>query len=156
MQIRESFVAPAPVKTIWTFFEDVESVSKCVPGLQSLTILAPDQYQVVVKQKVGFFSATFQITTKREDFELHRFMQFSSVGRTIKGAMGNLRSVDRVEFEAIDDNTTQVNLTAHPALGGMLGTVGHRVIVSRSRELTEQFAQALCAALNGVVVMEPS
>jgi carbon monoxide dehydrogenase subunit G len=149
MEIRESFVVPTAVDTLWSFFEDVESVSACVPGLQSLTILGPDEYKVVVKQKVGYFSATFEITTRREEAEHGRYMQFASVGRTVRGAMGNLRSKDRVEFEVLEDGGTRVHVLCQPALGGVLGAVGHKVILSKSREMTEQFAAALCERLGG-------
>ncbi|WP_298727585.1 SRPBCC domain-containing protein [uncultured Ferrovibrio sp.] len=149
MEIRESFIVPAPVETVWSFFEDVERVSKCVPGLESVEILDKDQYKVVIAQKIGFFSATFEVTTKREEFETHKYMKFSSVGRTVRGAIGNLRSNDLVEFETTDDGATRVQLMSQPALGGMLGAVGHKMIVSKSRELTEQFAAALCATLGG-------
>lgn len=149
MEIRESFVVPASVDVVWGFFEDVEKVSKCVPGLESVTILDKDQYKVVIAQKIGFFSATFEVTTKREEFETHKFMKFSSVGRTVRGAVGNLRSNDLVEFERTEDGATRVQLMSKPALGGMLGAVGHKMIVSKSRELTEQFAAALCATLGG-------
>lgn len=149
MEIRESFIVPAPVETVWGFFEDVERVSKCVPGLESVTILDKDQYKVVIAQKIGFFSATFEVTTKREEFETYKYMKFSSVGRTVRGAIGNLRSNDRVEFETTEDGATRVQLMSQPALGGMLGAVGHKMIVSKSRELTEQFAAALCEKLGG-------
>lgn len=149
MEIRESFVVPAPVDVLWDFFQDVDRVSQCVPGLKSVTVLGPDEYKVVVQQKVGYFSATFEVTTKREEAEASKFMRFASVGRTVRGAIGNLRSQDRVEFEIIDPGTTRVHVMCQPALGGMLGAVGHKVILSKSREMTEQFAAALCATLGG-------
>ncbi len=104
---------------------------------------------MVIQQKLGYFSATFEVNTKREEVERFRFMRFSSVGRTVKGSVGNLRSNDRVDFFAVDDNTTRVDVLCEPALGGMLGAVGHKMILSKSRQLTEEFATALCAALGG-------
>jgi carbon monoxide dehydrogenase subunit G len=149
MEIRESFVVPASMSVVWDFFEDINRVSSCVPGLQSLTVLNADEYKVVIKEKLGYFSATFEINTRREQMERFRFMQFSSVGRTVKGSVGNLRSKDRVDFVAVDDSTTRVDVFCEPALGGMLGAVGHKMILSKSRAMTEQFAGALCAALGG-------
>jgi carbon monoxide dehydrogenase subunit G len=149
MEIREKFIVPAPVELVWNFFQDVEQVSQCVPGVESVTILEPGRYRVVANQKLGFFSVTFDVTTQLESLEPQKYMQYSSVGRTIKGAVGNLRSRDRVEFVALDDGTTEVHVICAPALGGMLGAVGHKMILSKSRELTEQFAQALSAHLQG-------
>jgi hypothetical protein len=149
MEIREKFVVAAPVDLVWNFFQDVEQVSQCVPGVQSVTILEPGRYRVVASQKLGFFSVTFDVTTQLESFEPQKYMQYTSVGRTIKGAAGNLRSRDRVEFLALADGTTEVHVICDPALGGMLGAVGHKMILSKSRELTEAFARALAARLGG-------
>lgn len=149
MEIRESFVVPAPMAVVWDFFDDIGRISRCVPGLQSLKVVSADEYKVVIQQKLGYFSATFEVNTKREEVERFRFMRFSSVGRTVKGSVGNLRSSDRVDFTAVDDSTTRVDVHCEPALGGMLGAVGHKMILSKSRQLTEEFAGALCAALGG-------
>jgi carbon monoxide dehydrogenase subunit G len=149
MEIRESFVVPVSVEILWDFFQDVDRVSKCVPGIKSVTVISPDEYKIVVQQKVGYFSATFEVTTRREEAQAPLFMQFSSVGRTVRGAVGNLRSKDRVELEVVDPTTTRVHVMSEPALGGVLGAVGHRVLVAKSREITEQFAAALCATLGG-------
>ena len=40
-----------------------------------------------------------------------------------------------------------ISLTSEIAVGGMLGALGHKVIASKSREITEKFAQALQAEL---------
>jgi carbon monoxide dehydrogenase subunit G len=41
------------------------------------------------------------------------------------------------------DGSTRVRLTSEVALGGMLGSVGEKVVASKSRELTQQFARTL-------------
>jgi carbon monoxide dehydrogenase subunit G len=40
-----------------------------------------------------------------------------------------------------------VTLTSELAVGGMLGALGHKAIASKSKEITETFAQALQAEL---------
>jgi hypothetical protein len=150
MEILESFVVPASIDMVWDFFDDISRISSCVPGLKSLTIVNPDEYKVIIQEKLGYFSATFEVTTRREQIEKFKFMQFSSTGRTVKGSIGNLRSKDRVDFEAIDGQSTRVNVRSEPALGGMLGAIGHKMILSKSRAMTEQFAAALCAQLGGI------
>ena len=40
-----------------------------------------------------------------------------------------------------------MTLTSEVAVGGMLGALGHKAIVSKSKEITEKFAQALQAEL---------
>jgi carbon monoxide dehydrogenase subunit G len=116
--------------------------------VRSVTLLTPGRYKVVAAQKVGFISATFELTTDLAGKEPLRFMEFTSVCKSIAGAVGNLRSRDRVEFEALGETETRVTLTSEVAVGGMLGALGHKAIASKSREMTEQFAATLRTALH--------
>jgi carbon monoxide dehydrogenase subunit G len=143
MRIQEEFTVPASPATVWAFFDDVPRVVRCVPGVQEVETLAPDRYRVVVTQKVGFISATFEVKTQLELKEPPRALEFASVGKTIRGALGNLRSRDRVDVAEEPGGGTRVRLTSEVALGGMLGSVGAKVMASVSREVTQQFARAL-------------
>jgi carbon monoxide dehydrogenase subunit G len=143
MKIQEEFTVPAPPATVWALFDDVPRVVRCVPGVQEIEVVGPDRYRVVVTQKVGFISATFELRTQLDAKEAPRFIEFSSVGKTIHGALGHLRSKDRVELTPEPGGGSRIRLTSEVALGGMLGAVGDKVMASKSRDLTQQFAQAL-------------
>ena len=142
MQIQETFTVDAGPRAVWAFFEDVEQVARCVPGVRTVDVLGPGRYRIVAAQKVGFISATFEMTTELASQEPLRFMEFASVGKSVAGAVGHLRSRDRVDFEAADGGT-RVRLTSALAVGGMLGALGHKAILSKSKEITEKFALAL-------------
>src|SRR5215510_16550824 len=147
MQIKETFTVDATPVAVWRFFEDIERVARCVPGVQSIDVLGPDRYKVLATQKVGFISATFEMATHVESRDPLRSLALASVGKSVKGAVGNVRSKDRVDFEPTAEGGTRVTLTSEVAVGGMLGALGHKVIASKSREITEQFAQALRAEI---------
>jgi carbon monoxide dehydrogenase subunit G len=147
MQIEESFTVDAPPEAVWRVFEDIARVARCVPGVQSVEVLDPDRYKVVATQKVGFISATFEMTTRVETREPLRVLALASTGKSIKGAVGTLRLRDRVEFEPTSGGGTRVRLSSDLAVGGMLGALGHKAIASKSREITEKFAQALRAEI---------
>lgn len=148
MQIKESFTVGAPPETVSRFFDDIERVARCVPGVQSVEVLKADRYKVVATQKVGFISATFEMTTQIDARETGKFLSLSSVGKSVKGAVGSLRSHDRVEFEGTPEGGTSITLTSELMVGGMLGALGHKAIASKSKELTEKFAQALQAEID--------
>jgi carbon monoxide dehydrogenase subunit G len=147
MQIQETFTVDASPAAVWKFFEDVARVARCVPGVESIDVLGPDRYKVLATQKVGFISATFEMATQIESKEPLRSLALASVGKSVRGAVGNLRSKDRVDFEPTPEGGTRVTLTSEVAVGGMLGALGHKVIASKSKEITEKFARALQAEL---------
>ena len=101
MQIQEVFDVAAPPEAVWAFFERVERVAHCVPGVKSVDVQGPERYKIVASQKVGFITATFELTTEVAGREAGRFMEFTSVGKSVAGAVGHLRSRDRVDFEPI-------------------------------------------------------
>lgn len=143
MQIQETFIVDVAPERVWAFFEDLAQVAACVPGVRSVDILDPGRYRVVAAQKVGFISATFELTTELAGREPLRFMEFTSVGKSVAGAVGNLRSRDRVDFQPAPAGGTEIRLTSELAVGGMLGALGHKAIAAKSREMTEKFAAAL-------------
>lgn len=147
MQIQETFTVAAPREVVWRFFEDFGKVGRCMPGVQNITMFDRDRYKVVVSQKIGFISATFEITTQVNVKEPMNFMELSSTGRSVRGAVGEVRSKDRVDFESLPGGETQVRLTSDIFVGGMLGALGHKAIMAKSREITENFARAVGAAL---------
>jgi carbon monoxide dehydrogenase subunit G len=149
VRIEETFEVAASPSAVSAFFEDIEKVARCVPGVKSVEVLRPGRYKVVAAQKVGFISATFELTTELAAKEPGRFMEFTSVGRSIAGAAGYLRSRDRVDFEPGRDGGTRVRLTSDLAVGGMLGALGGKAISAKSRDVTAAFASALRAALQG-------
>jgi uncharacterized protein len=148
MQIQETFEVAAPPDEVWRFFEQVERVGRCVPGVKSIEVLGAERYKVVAAQKVGFVSATFELTTEVARREPGMFMEFASIGKSIAGAIGSLRSRDRVEFAPTPLGGTRVTVTSEVDVGGMLGALGHKVIAAKSREMTEKFAVALRAELD--------
>jgi carbon monoxide dehydrogenase subunit G len=143
VKLTESFTVPAERATVWKFFEDLERVARCVPGVQEVEVLEDGRLRVRMRQKVGFLSATFDMRMKVTGKEAPATLEMASTGRSILGAIGDLRATNRVDFEPADDSSTTVVLTSEVALGGMLGSVGQKVMASKARETAKEFAAAL-------------
>jgi hypothetical protein len=76
-------------------------------------------------------------------------MEFTGIGRSVRGAAGNVRSTNRVELEEAENGSTRVLLESDMALGGMLGSVGQKVVAKQASLVTKSFAQALAQELSG-------
>ena len=147
MKFEETVAVAQPRERVFAFFEDVARVGRCVPGVEEVAAVDESTSKVRVTQKVGAVSATFDLKLELGPREPGRFMEFSAIGRTIKGASGTLRARSRVEFADADGVGTQIQLVADIALGGMLGSVGQGAVSVIAREVTAAFAQSLAAAL---------
>lgn len=132
-----------PPERVWQFFQEITRVGGCVPGVEQVTPVDADRFRVLITQKVGFIKATFDVDTRVGAREPLQFMELASVGRSVRGAAGDVRFKNRIEFAPDPGGGTQITLSSEVALGGMLGALGHKVVAARARDITEQFAAAL-------------
>jgi carbon monoxide dehydrogenase subunit G len=139
VKFEESFTIDHPVERAWPFFEDANRLAKCVPGVESVEPGDDGRSRLKMTQKVGYLSATFNLRMHVSGSEPGRFIEIVSIGKTVRGAVGELRATNRVELEP-DDGRTHVRLVADVAVGGMLGSVGQKVMASKAREVAAEFA----------------
>ena len=148
MKVQEQFVVPRPATTVWEFFEQVDRVARCVPGVENVTVVDDENSRVRVTQSVGPMTATFDMKMRITAREPGRSMEFTGIGRSIRGAAGNVRSTNRVQLEEVENGSTRVLLESDVALGGMLGSVGQKVVAKQATLVTESFARTLEQALS--------
>ncbi len=139
MKIEETFRVPTSVEKVWDFISDPTKVASCLPAVQSVQILDDRHHEVVVKQSVGFISATFKIQTEVLEKQAPFRMVLSNRGKTIAGANGTLKSTDTILLKAGPDQSTEVQVISELTLGGQLAVLGAKLIEAKSKEL---FAEA--------------
>jgi carbon monoxide dehydrogenase subunit G len=149
VKVQEEFVVAEPASTVWKFFAQVDRVARCVPGVEDVTVVDDENSRVRVTQAVGPMTATFDMKMRITGREPGRSMEFTGIGRSVRGAAGNVRSTNRVQLEEAENGSTRVLLESDVALGGMLGSVGQKVVAKQASVVTKSFAQALEHELSG-------
>jgi carbon monoxide dehydrogenase subunit G len=148
VKLREEFEVAEPVASVWTFFEQPEAVAQCVPGVEQLTVVTPDDIDVRLTQSVGPMTATFAATVKIVERVPEKLIAFTATGKSVRGAMGNVRATVTVQLEPVGDRTV-VLVEGEVALAGALGSVGQKVVAKQAGKVTAQFSRNLEAALGG-------
>jgi carbon monoxide dehydrogenase subunit G len=148
MKMCEEFVVAETPATLWQFFEQVDRVAHCVPGVEDVTVVDADNSRVRLTQAVGPMSATFDLKMRITDREPGRMLEFTAVGRSVRGAAGHVRATNVVRLDPIDGGT-RVQLEGDVALGGMLGSVGQKVVAKQAAKVTRSFAEALEREVSG-------
>jgi uncharacterized protein len=149
VKVSEQFVVDEPATTVWEFFEHVDRVARCVPGVEDVTVVDDENSRVRVTQAVGPMTATFDMKMRITAREPGRSMEFTGIGRSVRGAAGNVRSTNRVQLEEAENGSTRVLLESDVALGGMLGSVGQKVVAKQASVVTKSFARTLEQELSG-------
>jgi carbon monoxide dehydrogenase subunit G len=151
MKVSESFVVPEPRSAVWQVVGEVDRVARCLPGVESVTMLDDEHADIRITQALGPMTATFDAKLRVTAREPGACIGFSATGRSVRGAAGNVRVTNTVRLEDDGASSTRVVLEADVALGGMLGAVGSKVIARQAAQAAKKFAEALEQAVRAGV-----
>jgi carbon monoxide dehydrogenase subunit G len=155
MKLREQFEVAQPAASVWTFFEQPERVAQCVPGVEQLTVVTPDDIDVRLTHSVGPMTATFAAKVLIVERVAEKLIAFTATGKTIRGAMGNVRASVLVQLNPVGDRTVVI-VEGDVALAGALGSVGQKVVAKQAGKVTTQFARNLERSLGGAAITPPA
>lgn len=147
MKLSETFVLQQPREAVWEVVGDVRRVARCLPGVEDVTMAGDDEGTVRLTQSLGPISATFQARLRVTAREPGREIGFAATGRTIRGAAGDVRVTNTVRLDDEPGGATRVDLEAEVAMGGMLGSVGAKVIARQAARAAQAFAANLEEAI---------
>ena len=148
MKVQQSFSIDQPRDRVWTFLLNIPDVARCVPGVEEVEVIDDEHSRVRLTQAVGPMSATFDLKMRITERVEHERLQFTASGKAVKGAAGTVRTINTVSLDD-DGDGTRVALDADMAMGGVLGSIGQKVIAKQATGVTTEFAAALERALNG-------
>jgi carbon monoxide dehydrogenase subunit G len=151
VKLHEEFEVARPVADVWAFLDRPDAVAGCVPGVEQLTVQTPDDIEVRISQSVGPMTATFAASVRITDREPERSIAFTAVGKSVRGAAGNVRAEMLVSLRPGSTGSV-VAVAGDVALAGALGSVGQKVVAKQAGKVTAQFARNLEAALGGGTV----
>jgi uncharacterized protein len=148
MKVHQEFTVTQPVSAVWKFFDEPESVASCMPGVEEVTVLDPDNVQVRATQSVGPMTATFQTKITVLERVTEELIRFRAAGQSVRGAIGNMRLENTVRLHGTAEGTS-VLVDGDLALAGALGSVGQKVVARQAGKVTAEFAANLQRALSG-------
>lgn len=148
MRFKQEFTVAESLQQVWDFFQQADEVARCMPGIDQIQVIDPDQLAVRMTQKVGPISASFDTSVRITERTAPKVIQFTLIGKAVRGAVGNFRATNTV---TLDENAGQtlVTVEGEAALAGALGSVGQRIIAKQAEKLTAQFAANLSSTLAG-------
>lgn len=149
MKLTEAFVIDEPQEKLWEFFDQVDRVAACMPGVEEVEVVDDENTRLRLTQALGPMSATLDLRMQVTERVPPRTVRFVATGRSVKGAVGNVRSINVVNLEGVSAESTRVTVDADIVLGGMMGSVGQKVVAKQARKVTQSFAKALEDELSG-------
>jgi carbon monoxide dehydrogenase subunit G len=142
MLIEEKFSIHAPIKKVWDFLLDAQSLASCVPGCEGVKVLDEDTYLTSIKTKVGPISAHFKI--KLSITEKEPLKRILTTGRGEDSFMASsILAKNEITLNSLSESETEVYYRSDVSILGTLGKFGEGIIRKKAKELGEQFVLAL-------------
>ncbi len=140
---------PSPIDDVWALVSDLESVSRCVPGVDSFQRESPTDASGVLRLAVGPITTRLAgtVTVIQQDAVVHRSV--------VRVTASDPRIGSRVSAEArmtlteLEDSLTRLTVWADFTLLGRLGSFGQPVIRRKAEQVIAEFASNLARALEG-------
>jgi uncharacterized protein len=137
----------APIDKVWDFLMDLESVAKCVPGVETVEKLDNDRYRGTLKVKVGPISLNLQgdaYITERDDAAHKASMRLDAADKRAGGAVKGLASMTATEAGG---GITELQLDTDAQVMGRIGEFGQPIIRRKAEQTMNEFADNLRKAI---------
>jgi uncharacterized protein len=135
MKIEGTRDIPAPQDKVWAAFLDPPTLAKAIPGCEGLEEVGPGEYKAVMKVGVAAIKGTFEGRVRLMDLEPPHRYRMAVEG---KGGPGFVRG-EAVMSLAPADGGTRVSYDADVQVGGLIASVGQRMLGGVSKMMLDQF-----------------
>jgi hypothetical protein len=135
VKIEGSSDIPAPRERVWAAFLDPALLARALPGCEGLEAIGPGEYKAKMKIGVAAIKGTFEGKVRLYDLEPPNRYKMALEG---SGGPGFVRGEASMEL-ADADGGTRVTYSADAQVGGLIASVGQRMLGGVSKMMLDQF-----------------
>jgi carbon monoxide dehydrogenase subunit G len=143
MKLDGSHDVPAPRQKVWDAFLDPERLRQAIPGCEKLEALGNDEYKATLKIGVGGVKGTFEGKVRLLDKKAPDSYKMAAEG---SGGPGFIRS-DTLITLTDSGSGTKVAYTADVQVGGLIASVGQRMLGGVSKMMADKFFTSMSELL---------
>lgn len=143
LKIQGTYLLPAPREAVWELLNDPARLAKCLPGCERLEPIGPDRYRVAVKYAIAAIGGNFSGTIELLDKKPPHAMRLRSES---KGTPGFVKGEGALEL-AEKGGQTELRYTGEAQVGGLIASVGQRMLEMASRKIAQQFFESVAKQL---------
>jgi hypothetical protein len=140
MKLSGSHTFNAPREKVWAALIDIDALRTLIPGVESLEEVEPNTYKGVAKIGVAGVKGEYTGTVTLADINAPMGYRLMGEGR---GKPGHLKGHGSLELTETAPNQTVLNYNGDVQVGGMIASVGQRLIEGAAKMLINQGMKAL-------------
>ena len=127
---------PAPRQKVWEAFLDPARLKKAIPGCEKLEAVGPDEYKATMKVGVGGVKGTFEGKVKITEQKPPESYKLAVEG---SGGPGFVRGETVITLSDPEGGGTRVAYSADVQVGGLIASVGQRMLGGVSKMMADKF-----------------
>jgi uncharacterized protein len=135
---------PAPPDEVWSLLTDPARLARLLPGCERLEPDGPDRYKAAVKFGIAAISGKYAGTLEFAEKKPPRSLVLKMDG---KGLPGFVKGEGRIELAAKGGSDTELTYTGEAQVGGVIASVGQRMLDAAARKIVQQFFDSAKADL---------
>jgi carbon monoxide dehydrogenase subunit G len=135
MKLEGSHDVLAPRQKVWDAFLDPERLRQAIPGCEKLEALGNDEYKATMKVGVGGVKGTFEGKVRLSDKKPPESYKMAVEGT---GGPGFVRGESVITLSDIPGGT-RVSYNADLQVGGLIASVGQRMLGGVSKMMADKF-----------------
>ena len=147
---------PASQQDVWEALNDPDVLKACVPGCESITLVNPNEYQVLMTARVGPVSAKFRGRLSLSDIKPPTSYSLAFEGQG--GAAGFAKGGAQVKLVPQNEQTRLI-YDVKANVGGKLAQIGSRLVDAAAKKVADEFFnnfnKRMSSAEDETVVMHP-
>jgi carbon monoxide dehydrogenase subunit G len=155
MEIDKTLILPAPPERVWSLLLDPQAMAQCVPGMQSVQVVTPDEYTAEMVTKVSFITARMKLRTRIVERDEPRYLKAEGTGED-SGVASSMKQTTEMYLEPLPDGQSQLRLKVKVDVVGRLATFGLSALKTKADRLWDEFGQNLIKHLQGESAETPS
>ncbi len=136
MEMKGEQTIAAPQQLVWAGLNDPQVLKACVPGCESITLVAENAYEVLMVARVGPVSAKFKGKLTLSDIRPPESYSIAFEGQG--GAAGFAKGGAQVRLEPAGSDT-KLSYDTQANVGGKLAQIGSRLVDAAARKVANDF-----------------
>ncbi len=139
MKIEGAYSIAAPRETVWQYLMSPESLAHALLGCEKLEPAPDGSFQAVLKIGIGAVKGTYQGRIELADVVPPVSYRMKVEG---KGAGGFVSGEGTLSLSADNQGGTKIQYSGEAQVGGLIASVGQRLVQATARQVVNQFFQA--------------
>jgi carbon monoxide dehydrogenase subunit G len=140
MHYEGNFDVKRNIKEVYDFLTDPRKFTKVIPDLENLEVIDADNFKVRAKVGISFIKGSMDVKFKVVEKNEPRHAKIVGNGTGLQSSVNLTFSFD---LEEINENSTLIKWFIDAQVGGLIASIGSRLIDSTAKKYLERIIEGI-------------